>query len=232
MKVYGMALVRNEAGKWLDKWLYQMHKLCDKIIVLDDCSTDNTILKMQTPKTKIYQNTECLWETNEIIARKKLWNYTIQECKNEDWILCLDADELFDSNHLDYINWVFKHLYKYPIENIDGIGFKLFDMWNDTHYRQDNWWTAHFRYWCMAVRYNKNKIYTWSNKKLHCGRFPLNSSAKMNPTNIPIIHMGWSTEKLRKEKYERYMKIDGKNKNGLIGQYQSIMDNNPNLIEF
>lgn len=242
MKTHGMMLVRNEASKdrWLHECLINLYEICDEITILDDNSDDDTIKLINQifkhvnfNKYYIFKNDECLWETNEVEARKKLFSKTIEKCEHGDWIICLDADELFCDYHIDYIRYNLKHLYKtYPIESIDSLGFKLFDMWSNTHYRFDKWWTGHLRYWPMAIRYNKNIEYKWSDKKLHCGRFPLNSASHMNPSNIPIMHMGWSNEKLRKQKYNRYMKLDGERQDGLIEQYKSILDENPNLIEF
>jgi glycosyltransferase involved in cell wall biosynthesis len=231
MKIHGMALLRNEDNRerWLGDFNAQMKKICDRVVILDDCSTDSTYSICQTWNFEMNKTENQLWETNEIEARKSLWNKTIEKCNDGDWILCLDGDELFIVDHIPYIKYTFKHLYNY---SVDSIGFKLFDMWNNTHYRDDKYWTAHYRYWAMAVRYWSHKEYKWSDRKLHCGRFPLNSAEKMCPTNIPIQHMGWSTEKLRMQKYDRYMKIDGDGKSGILEQYYSIIDKNPNLKEF
>jgi glycosyltransferase involved in cell wall biosynthesis len=238
MKIHGMILCRNEANidRWFKDFLNQMNCLCDRLVFLDDNSTDNTIDIIERSRLKkeieIYKNKECLWETNEVVARKDLWNKTIEKCNQSDWILCLDCDELISKEHFDYVKYCFRYLSTYPIANIDGLAFKLFDMWNKTHYRFDKWWTGHLRHWCFAVRYNKDKEYKWKETKLHCGRFPLNSSCKMYPSLIPVKHMGWSNKEIRKIKYERYMKIDGNKQDGLIGQYKSILDENPNLVEF
>ena len=239
MKIHGMALLRNEANKWLDDFLIRYRQLCDKIVILDDCSTDDTIkicnnyLEIKNKKYEIHKNDTCIWEENEVKARKKLFDLTIAKAEHEDWIICLDGDELLVWGHVNYVKYCLNHISKtYPLENIDGLGFKLFDMWSNTHYRQDKWWTGHFRYWPMAIRYDKNINYEWTNKKLHCGRFPYNSAKKMNPSNIPIKHMGWSTEELRQFKYDRYMRIDNKNIYGIKEQYESILDKNPYLIEF
>lgn len=240
MKIHGMILCRNESqDRWLYRFMYQMFKLCDRIVILDDNSTDNTVEEIESffDKNKkddieIYENDKCLWETNEVLARQMLFNLTVEKCTHEDWILCLDCDELIDLEHINYIKYAFKYLSTIPLENMDSLGFKLFDMWDDDNYRHDKWWTAHLRHWPMAIKYDKNRQYEWKNTKLHCGRFPLNSALKMYPSLIPIKHMGWSREKFRKEKYDRYMRIDGKKEDGLLGQYESILDNNPNLIEF
>lgn len=233
MKIHGMSLIRNEKENYLRDWISQMIFLCNgKITVMDDNSYDGTLELLQEYGFNLIRNKECLWEKNEVLARKTLWNKTIETCDHGDWIICLDADELFVKNHIQYVVYVIKYLSQYNIEQVDALGFKLFDMWNDTHYREDKWWTAHLRNWCMAVRYNKNKNYEWHEQNLHCGRFPKNAAMKMSPSLIPIKHMGWSKKELRQKKYERYSRIDNENEYGIIDQYKSILDENPNLIEF
>jgi hypothetical protein len=44
--------------------------------------------------------------------------------------------------------------------------------------------------------------------------------------------MGYSKENLRQEKYKLYMDIDAEGKNGSLSQYKSIIDTNPNLLDF
>jgi glycosyltransferase involved in cell wall biosynthesis len=232
MKIIGISLMRNEAGfeRWLLEWIHQMKEICDQIIVLDDFSTDNTVEKLDRHGITIInsQYFESKWETNELELRKRLFNSALNLCEIGDCILNLDGDEIFSPYHLNYIRYCIKSIEKY---DLDSIGFKLFDMWTATHYREDKWWTAHNRYWPMLIR-KMPYDYQWSNKKLHCGRFPLNAATKMLPTQIPIMHMGWSNKELRKYKYDRYMRIDGDRKDGLIEQYESIMDTDPNLIPF
>lgn len=223
--IYAMMIVRNEEHRWLKQVLFQLNKLCDKLIIIDDNSTDKTAQICIDAGAEVYINDNQLWNKNEVALRKQLWDIVIKKCKNDDWIICLDADELFIESHIPFIQYLFNTL----STQIDSIGFKLHDMWDNENYREDKWWTAHFNYWCMAIRFKKDIEYKWSDKPLHCGRFPLNSAKAMLPTEIPILHMGWSTKKDRINKYNRYMSLDGQGKNGWLEQYQSILDKKPNL---
>jgi len=225
--IHGMMLVKNEADRWLYNVLYQMNYLCDRLVILDDKSDDDTFEICTCHATEVYKSDESLWGKDELKQRQKLWELTTKKAKKGDWIICLDADELLVTNHLDYI----KYLLKTISLKVDGIGFKLFDMWNETHFRHDQYWQGHLHYWCMAVRYD-DRDYIWHEKTLHCGRFPANASGSMLPTQIPIKHMGWSKEEDRIRKYNRYMEIDPLGKNGILAQYKSILDENPQLVRF
>jgi glycosyltransferase involved in cell wall biosynthesis len=223
-----MLLVRNEENRWLGQYINQMHKICDRVVVLDDASTDKTPDILEKVGFEVHRSKESLWGTDELEQRKKLWNLTTAKAKDNDWILCLDADELLIEKDLAHIKYFINKL---PA-HVNSIGFRLFDMWNKTHFRQDIYWQAHFHMWPMAIRYKASFDYAWIDKKLHCGRFPKNSASAMLPTEIFIKHMGWSREEDRNEKYMRYMEADPNGVNGWLEQYKSILDSNPNLKEF
>ena len=82
------------------------------------------------------------------------------------------------------------------------------------------------------VRYSSRIKYLWKNTKLHCGRIPLNSYYSAYPSQLQVLHMGYSREDLRQEKHDFYMSIDAEGKNGSLPQYKSIIDPNPNLLDF
>jgi glycosyltransferase involved in cell wall biosynthesis len=126
MNVIGMMLVKNEEKRWLTETLVNMREICNKIIVLDDCSDDNTVEICERLGCYVIKNNESLWSTDELKARKRLFNIVTNEFAHDgDWLLCLDADEIFVYDHLDYIKYIF-HI---TTKQIDGIAFRLYDMW-------------------------------------------------------------------------------------------------------
>ncbi len=223
----GTMLVRNEAGRWLRQVLEQMASVCDKIIVLDDHSTDNTPEICRDCGADVFYSDRSYWGTNELRQRKFLWELATSEAKTGDWILCLDADETMPN------------IYLLPplLPIIKDIGcecaaFRLYDMWDEARYRDDDLWSGHKRHWPFCVMYNADKEYEWQETPLHCGRFPKNAYERMAQTGIAILHWGWSREEDRKAKYERYLKADPEGKWGFMEQYLSILDKNPNLRRF
>jgi len=222
----GAMLVRNESGRYLEKVLEQMRSVCDKIIVLDDCSTDNTPEICRAYGAVVFESHKSLWGVNELLQRQRLWNYVEVLAQPGDWILCLDADETFDRPNLirDYIKQA-------EGAGCNSLAFTLYDMWDETHYRDDHYWQAHNGVWPFCVKY-EDIDYFWKETPLHCGRFPMNAGVRIATCPVRIQHWGWARPEDRKEKYDRYMKADPEGKSGCLGQYESILDPKPVLRRF
>lgn len=227
-KVTLSMLVRNEGDRYLKKVLKNALNYIDEAVILDDGSDDNTVdicreILKDIPHTIVSNKTSGFH--NEINLRKQQWELTIKT--NPEWILCLDADEIFEDK------------FKYEIKNLidqpyyDYFSFRLYDFWDENHYREDNYWKAHSNYRTFLVRYQPAFKYIWQETSQHCGRLPINIYKLPGAiSRMRIKHYGWAKEEDRKEKYERYMKLDREGKNGDLDQYKSILDKEPNLIEW
>lgn len=219
-------LVRNESKKFIKDVLAHAAQYIDNAVILDDASDDDTVdickAALKNIPLTIVSNMKPGFN-NEILLRKQLWQMTIDT--NPDWILCLDADEVFE----DRIKNTIKLLIDQP--NFNYYSFRLYDMWDEVHYREDNYWQAHNYFRPFLVRYQPNFSYEWNNQPLHCGRFPKNiTSLSSCLCKIRLKHLGWSTKQLREEKYKRYLKFDPEGKYGIMDQYMSILDEKPVLI--
>ena len=116
----------------------------------------------------------------------------------------------------------------------DYYRFRLYDMWDDiNHYRDDEHWHAHKTYRTFLYRYYPFFPYRWNKKKLHCGRTPDNLYLFSGcNSEIRIKHLGWMRHDDRKYKFERYLSLDGEGSFGNKQQYLSILNDNPNLVEW
>lgn len=254
MKIWGGALVRNESGRYLSDFCIQMSAICDEVIILDDASTDETPEICKKWGFSVLRSKESLWATNEVRQRKRLFNTLTSLALPGDWIIILDADELFHTVNLAGVKcellqakahemWIAYRLYdiwqiyKSPFANIklstphrDGLGLITTDSTGYAYlYRNDPYWQAHNNYWPMAYRYTGINNFLWREQGLHCGRFPYNIYQNISPSNFKIRHMGWATLEDRKIKYDRYIKADPKGDFGILEQYLSILDDNPVL---
>ena len=220
-------IVHNEEDRYLKRVLEAAKKYADNFVIIDDASTDNTVELcekiLKDVNHKIVKNEKSLF-SEEYKLRTLQWRETISE--NPDWIMFLDADEEFEND--------FNDKYKYLIANndVDAYCFRLYDMWDEKHYRKDKLWNPDI-YRPFLIRYQPKYRYKFRKINHHCGRLPANA-LHLNYANsiFRVKHYGWMNLNDRKEKYNRYKKMDPDAIYGNKEQYESILDKNPNLIEF
>jgi glycosyltransferase involved in cell wall biosynthesis len=221
-------VVKNEAGRYLKQVLNSLKGHIDAAVIIDDGSRDNTtnicreILK--GIPLHIIKNDKSMF-ASESELRKKQWSETIKT--NPDWILNLDADEILEAGFWDEA----EKLLNDP--HFDIYSFRLYDMWNETHYREDQYWNAHNSYRPFLIRYQPKFNYRWKETPQHCGRFPINTfSLPSAKSEFRVKHFGWAKPADRADKYKRYQLLDPDAIYGIKEQYDSIMDANPNLLSW
>ena len=199
-KIIVGSIVYNEEHRFLEQYLLNIQKYADKIVLIDDGSTDNSFNICKKVTKNIFK-TDRLFIKNEVEIRDALWCKCSELCDEGDFILIQDCDEFL---HEDSISYLKQEIEKCLFFNGDAIAWKLYDMWSNTQYREDIYWTAHKRWWIHMVRYNNKTKYMWKNTPLHCGRIPINSYYSAYPSQLQVLHMGYSRKDLRKEKYNFY----------------------------
>jgi len=219
-------IVKNEAGRYLEQVLNSLIGHIDEAVIIDDGSSDNTIhLCREILKgipLHLIQNDHSLFD-HEVSLRKKQWEETIKT--NPDWILNLDADEILEESFWQHA----QELINNP--NHDFICFRLYDMWDENHYREDEYWNAQSIYRPFLMRYQPGFAYKWNETPQHCGRFPVNTfSFSSYNSESRVQHFGWATKEDRTEKKKRYELLDPDALYGIREQYDSILDSCPNLM--
>lgn len=219
-------LVRNEAGRYLETVLKHAAGYIDQAVILDDASEDNTgeICRqaLQGIPLILHSNKEPHFH-NEIVLRKQLWEMAVSS--DPDWIIILDADEIFEESAPSALKELARH------SDIYYYAFRLYDMWDKQHYREDAYWCAHKWYRQFMVRCVPGFTYSWKETPQHCGRFPVNVGAfNGEKSELRIKHLGWIKPEDRLKKYYRYKELDPDSRYGIAEQYQSILDPRPNLL--
>ncbi|MEF9942484.1 MAG: glycosyltransferase [Lachnospiraceae bacterium] len=221
-------VVRNEEGHYLEPMLKSIAEHIDNAVIIDDASTDGTVAMCQTILAgiplKIISNSHSMFD-NEITLRKKQWEETI--LMNPDWILNLDADEIPEEAFWKEVQTIIDN----PLN--ERCDFRLYDMWNETQYREDTFWNAHKTSRTFLLRYQPDFQYQWLETPQHCGRFPRNCVVASKATSeYRIQHLGWSSHADRERKYNRYQQLDPDAIYGIKEQYDSILDQDPHLISW
>ncbi|WP_347564233.1 glycosyltransferase [Bacillus sp. Cs-700] len=221
-------IIKNEGEKYLENVMRRHRDYIDAAVIIDDGSTDNSVaickeILKNIPLT-IISNCESKF-SNEIMLRKQQWEKTIET--NPDWILNMDADEMFEEGIDSQLRALTNQ------EDFDLYSFRLYDMWDESNYREDEQWKSHQLYRPFLLRYKTKFTYKWKEQRQHCGRYPENIFQLPNSiSQLRIKHLGWSTKDLRVEKYNRYKKLDPNAEYGKREQYESILDPNPKLVKW
>lgn len=222
-------IMKNEANRKLRECLEEVCHYIDEAVIIDDGSTDNSVAIaheiLKDIPHRIIQNTESKFH-KEYTLRQQQWDETIK--MNPEWILNIDADQIFEVKMRDEIHKLINQ------NEIDVWLFRLYDLWDENHYREDSMWCAHVAWnWCSLVHYRPGLMYSWKETPQHCGSFPKNIyELPIGRSTIRLKHYGWANKEDREEKYKRYMKLDPGAKYGWQAQYDSILDPNPHLVEW
>jgi glycosyltransferase involved in cell wall biosynthesis len=221
-------VVKNEAGRFLGQVLAHAAQYVDEAIIIDDASTDNTVEVcrevLQGVPLTLKVNQESLF-SQEYKLRKQLWELTLTT--NPQWILVLDGDEIFEEKAVWEIRKLLHTSNKYYY------AFRLYDFWDERHYREDRFWCAHYIYRPFMVRYVPDFNYRWQETPQHCGRLPINITDLPGENSVlRLKHLGWMRPTDRIAKYERYRQLDPEAKYGIKEQYDAILDPNPKRIRW
>lgn len=220
-------IMKNEAGRKLRECLEEVNHYIDRAVIIDDASTDESVkiaYEILGKKLILVHNKESKF-SNEIELRKQQWEETIKT--DPEWILNIDADHVWEKRMREAI---------YELINQDVVDvwcFRLYDFWDETHYRDDHIWCAHNTFRSFLIRYKKDFNYIWRETPQHCGHFPQNIyQQRVGTCAIRLKHYGWANENDRLAKLQRYYDIDPECKYGWPAQMKSVLDPHPHLVKW
>ncbi len=197
LRLIGFLQMYNEGKSGnLRRCLPHLKEICDDIVIYDDASTDESVSVARQVTSNIIIS-EANDFTREIFQKQQLLDLAIS--LNPDWIVWLDADELFErKGELGGV----RALCQYGTEHdIDGFAFLMYNLWkNERNYRVDELW---FKNWQVKLWRNNGKLKFDLKEGLHNIGYPSGMS-DVHRTDIKVIHYGFSSEEKVNNKYSRY----------------------------
>lgn len=191
-------LVKNEADKYLERVLNRCLEFSDKVLVLDDGSTDGSDRIAWRLGCEVKQRSGAEMWGNEAPARAELWDWGVQE-SGSGWLLVADADMLLYGDPRPLTLSTQCNAWAWP----------LWDCWQDERYfRSDGFWKGHEnpRTWMVKPSAMNGLTPQWPSRGLHTGHFPLNF-----PYNVAVrpdfgwIHLAYVTQEHRQKKLQQYL---------------------------
>lgn len=228
MKLITAMIMRNEADRYLEEVLTRANEYSDKIVILDDNSTDHSVEKAEFHGAKVYtHDDESLFWEQEHTLREYLWKHILpREAHTNDWILALDCDEILS----DYFLTVKDQLLSQ--DNIGTFTFRIYEAWGSRDkIRIDKTWNPMGKETPMLTRFTPSVNYMFPQIGLHSGRLPMNVIGPVIPSGINMLHLGWANPEEHADKIKRYVEMD-KNPHPIMKAHYQSMTETPTLIDW
>lgn len=226
MKLVCGITTKNE--EWIiGKTLSVLTKFCDKIIILDDNSNDETrkiCSSFKNIEWNVRKPRENIWQRNEAEGLNECFNLAAKH--NPEYILMLDADEIPTPAFINFFNNIDKNINAWSVRMInlhkDEFNYRTDNFITSTGIKvnndpfKDNGWRK-----TVLIKYDKNYNYTYNltvqkggTSKFHPMPQNLLNPIK-NTEDFYIIHYGKLNEKYTNgEKDIFYAKIEEKDNKG------------------
>jgi len=201
MKVVGLTRFYNEEENGnLERCLNQLKKITDVIVCCNDSSTDNS-RKIAEKYTSYIIDLPNEFE-REQEHKQALLEFALKEIKDIDFFIYLDPDESFEKRIYEALPKLLKFAQTF---NIDGYFFHLVNLWrSQVWFRLDQEFNSLWK--CHIWRNNGNLKFDTSSG-LHKPLHPSGLQRTM-PTNIQVLHFGFSTPGLIARKYKTYKALN------------------------
>lgn len=202
LKLVGFLKIHNESSSGnLLRVLSHMQQFCDEIIVCDCESTDDSLEIVKKFTDHILKEPNDF--ENELSTKQRILEYALS--LNPDWIVWLDADEVFDRE--GELNGIRKLCFFGNNNGIDAFSFLEYNLWkNEREFRTDEFFS---KGWFVRLWKNNGNLEFNAEKGLHQLQYPSGLS-NIQKSEIKVIHYGFSSPDLIENKYEKYRKYGQK----------------------
>lgn len=196
-------LAKDEAKRYLPQVLLRCKTFSDRVLVLDDRSSDETAEVASSAGALVRQRSILKGDAwgNESPARSELWKWGAEEA-GDGWLLVADADMILEGNPRDLVDtW-----------ECSAWAFVLYDCWDgENQARVDGPWAygpVTPRPWLFRPSVCLDGVAQWSTRGLHCGHHPTNLVGVCGvapPDEYFWRHLAYLQKEDRVKKHAQYM---------------------------
>ena len=214
---FGLMRIKNES-RWIARVIEAQLPLVDRLLILDDHSTDNTV--------EICERYDNVWVfrspfegLNE--SRDKSWllqrayecipmndqHYTLGNAESPYWCLALDGDEELLPTAPDLLRAAAQS------GAADSYSVRILYAWDRPDQVRVDGVYADFKRPSLFRLMNKAFTYKttpWGGN-LHCSSIPQEMIGGSRACEAAVLHYGYLDAELRRRKYEWYSRVDGEN---------------------
>jgi len=197
MKLICLLRVKN-AKLTIKECLSKLSQLCDEIVIVDNGSTDGTLsFCKKFPKVVVIEKTVGFDE-----GRDKILAHELAKRRKPDWLLWLDADEIFERIATRQI------LEKYMSQpKLNLVKFRMFNFWlSRRYYRVDGIWRRYTAQPQRAMWRNSPGAY-FRNLKFHNGGIQ-GVKGKAVTSYLRIKHHGYIDKRQIISKSKAYQELE------------------------
>lgn len=190
----GLLRIKDEF-RWIERCVRSIQPVCDRILVLDDHSTDATPEICAALGCAVYRSEfEGLDE-----ARDKSW--LLDKVRGEDWVLMIDGDEMLEPADAPKV-------YAATLAPFGAWSFRIAYLWDSEYQVRTDGIYGQFRRPSMFRPRDHRFVATGRGGNFHCGNVPLGIQHTAQPLDATLLHFGYMHREDRLRKFDWYNEKD------------------------
>ena len=193
MELVGVMRVKNEA-RWIDVVVDSIRGCCDRIVVMDDHSTDDTAAICRAHGAEML--TSPFQGLDE--GRDKQW--LIEQIGRPDWVLMIDGDEVLEPGGGEVVRELCESA------TVTAYSLRIRYLWNSTtQVRVDGIYGRFYRPSLWKFEPDQRFMRTSNGGGFHCSSTPVEAARRLMRVDRPaLLHLGYMDQADRLRKFEWY----------------------------